>query len=121
MGKIYLKNIRLYAFHGCMEEEEKIGSEYIVNVVVETDLKKSSKTDSLEDTVDYVALYEIIKTEMMQRAKLLENVVDRILNRILKEHTTVQKAKVKVAKKNPPIGGNVDEVAVKRELIRSSL
>jgi dihydroneopterin aldolase len=48
-------------------------------------------------------------------------VVDRIINRILKEHTTVQKAKVKVAKKNPPIGGNVDEVAVKRELIRSSL
>ena len=26
MGKIYLKNIRLYAFHGCMDEEEKIGS-----------------------------------------------------------------------------------------------
>ena len=91
MGKIYLKNIRLYAFHGCMEEEEKIGSDYIVNVVVETDLKKSSKTDSLEDTVDYVALYEIIKTEMMQRAKLLENVVDRILNRILKEHTQYKK------------------------------
>ena len=121
MGKIYLKNIRLYAFHGCMEEEEKIGSDYIVNVVVETDLKKSSKTDSLEDTVDYVALYEIIKTEMMQRARLLENVVDRILNRILKEHATVQKAKVKVSKKNPPIGGNVEEVAVKRELVRSSL
>ena len=121
MGKIYLKNIRLYAFHGCMKEEEKIGSDYIVNVVVETDLKKSSKTDSIKDTVDYVALYEIIKTEMMQRAKLLENVVDRILNRILKEHTTVQKAKVKKKKKNPPIGGNVDEVAVKRELIRSSL
>ena len=97
MGKIYLKNIRLYAFHGCMEEEEKIGSDYIDNVVVETNLKKSSKTDSLEDTVDYVALYEIIKTEMMQRARLLENVVDRILNRILKEHATVQKAKVKVS------------------------
>ena len=121
MGKIYLKNIRLYAFHGCMEEEEKIGSDYIVNVVVETNLKKSSKTDSLEDTVDYVALYEIIKTEMMQRARLLENVVERILNRILKEHATVQKAKVKVSKKNPPIGGNVEEVAVKRELVRSSL
>ena len=45
MGKIYLKNIRLYAFHGCMDEEEKIGSDYIVNVVVETDLDVSSKTD----------------------------------------------------------------------------
>ena len=46
MGKIYLKNIRLYAFHGCMDEEKKIGSDYIVNVVVKTNLRrKSSKTD----------------------------------------------------------------------------
>tara|TARA_B110000259_G_C13719795_1_gene283968 strand:+ start:220 stop:525 length:306 start_codon:yes stop_codon:yes gene_type:complete len=101
-----------------MEEEEKIGSDYTVNVVVETDLRLSSKSDALEDTVDYVALYEIIKSEMKQRAKLLENVVERILTRILKEHVSVNKATVKVAKRNPPMGGNVEEVAVKRELFR---
>lgn len=121
MGKIYLKNIRLYAFHGCMDEEEKIGSDYIVNVVVKTNLDKSSKSDQLKDTVDYVALHAIVKEEMEQRAKLLEHVADRILNRIIKEHPSVQKAKVKVSKRNPPIGGNVEEVAVKRELLRSTL
>ena len=121
MGKIYLKNIRLYAFHGCMDEEEKIGSDYIVNVVVKTNLDKSSKSDQLKDTVDYVALHSIVKEEMQQRAKLLEHVADRILNRIIEEHPGVQKAKVKVSKRNPPIGGNVEEVAVKRELLRSSL
>tara|TARA_Y100000389_G_C17445146_1_gene511105 strand:- start:64 stop:438 length:375 start_codon:yes stop_codon:yes gene_type:complete len=121
MGKIYLKNIRLYAFHGCMDEEEKIGSDYIVNIVVKTNLDKSSKSDQLKDTVDYVALHAIVKEEMEQRAKLLENVADRILNRIIKEHPSVQKAKVKVSKRNPPIGGNVEEVAVKRELLRSAL
>lgn len=121
MGKIYLKNIRLYAFHGCMDEEEKIGSDYIVNVVVKTNLDKSSKSDQLKDTVDYVALHAIVKEEMQQRAKLLEHVADRILNRIIEEHPGVQKAKVKVSKRNPPIGGNVDEVAVKRELLRSAL
>ena len=121
MGKIYLKNIRLYAFHGCMDEEEKIGSDYIVNVVVKTNLDKSSKSDQLKDTVDYVALHAIVKEEMQQRAKLLEHVADRILNRIIEEHTSVQKAKVKVSKRNPPIGGNVEEVAVKRELLRSAL
>jgi len=84
MGKIYLKNIRLYAFHGCMDEEEKIGSDYIVNVVVKTNLDKSSKSDQLKDTVDYVALHAIVKEEMEQRAKLLEHVADRILNRIIK-------------------------------------
>ena len=121
MGKIYLKNIRLYAFHGCMDEEKKIGSDYIVNVVVKTNLDKSSKSDQLKDTVDYVALHAIVKEEMEQRAKLLEHVADRILNRIIKEHPSVQKAKVKVSKRNPPIGGNVEEVAVKRELLRSAL
>ena len=121
MGKIYLKNIRLYAYHGCMDEEKKIGSDYVVNIVVDTDINLSSKTDSLKDTVDYVALHTIVKTEMKQRAKLLEHVADRIIKRILMEFPEVNKAKVKVAKKNPPIGGNVEEVAVKRELKRSAL
>ena len=44
MGKIFLKNIRLYAFHGCMDEEEKIGSDYVVNVVVKTNLDTSSQS-----------------------------------------------------------------------------
>ena len=72
MGKIYLKNIRLYAFHGCMDEEEKIGSDYIVNVVLKQTLINRLKSDQLEDTVDYVALHAIVKEEMAQRAKLLE-------------------------------------------------
>lgn len=121
MGKIYLKNIRLYSYHGCMDEEKKIGSDYVVNLKVETDLSASSKSDNLADTVDYVNLYSIVKEEMGQRAKLLETVADRIINRVLKEHPDVIKASVKVAKKNPPIGGNVEEVAVKRELRRTSL
>ena len=119
MGRIYLKNIRLYAFHGCMDEEEKIGSDYVVNVFVDTDLSHSSLSDDLKDTVDYVALHTIVKKEMSIRAKLLEKVADRILKRILKEHPEVVLVNVKVAKKNPPIGGNVEEVAVERELNRS--
>ena len=121
MGKIYLKNIRLYAYHGCMDEEEKIGSDYVVNLVVTTDLDPSSKSDQLHDTVDYVALHSIVKNEMAKRAKLLEHVADRILVRVLKEHPSVDKATVKVAKRNPPIGGNVEEVAVKRELKRTTI
>jgi dihydroneopterin aldolase len=121
MGKIFLKNIRLYAFHGCMDEEEKIGSDYVVNVVVHTNLEKSSSTDALCDTVDYVSLHVIVKEEMGIRAKLLEKVADRIIKRIFKEHLEVSMARVKVAKQNPPIGGNVEEVAVELELERSGV
>ena len=41
MGKILLKNIPIYAYHGCMIEEEKIGSDYIVNLTVNADLSLS--------------------------------------------------------------------------------
>lgn len=121
MGKIFLKNIRLYAYHGCMDEEEKIGSDYIVNLTVAAELERSSKSDRLLDTVDYVALHNIVKEEMKIRSKLLEHVAERILLRVMKEHASVKKATVMVSKRNPPIGGNVEEVAVKRVLKRSAL
>ena len=112
MGIIQVNNIKLYAFHGCLDEEGKIGSEYSVDEEVKADLKKSSKTDELSDTVDYVHLNSIVKEEMAIRSKLLEEVAQRILDRILKEIIMVKKAKVSVAKINPPIGGNVEEVVI---------
>ena len=121
MGRIYLKNIRLYAFHGCMDEEEKIGSDYVVNLEINTDLNLSSQSDNLKDTVDYVSLHAIVKEEMSIRSKLLEKVADRILKRILKDHRQVIHVRVKVAKINPPISGNVDEVAIERSLSRSNI
>ena len=58
MDKIFLKNIKIYAYHGCMEEEKKIGSNYLVNLIVHADLSMSCKSDELKDTVDYVALLD---------------------------------------------------------------
>ena len=115
MDKIYLKNIKIYAYHGCMEEEKKIGSDYLVNLVVHADLSLSCKSDKLYDTVDYVALLDIVKKQMNMRANLLENVADRVVNKIISQFPSVRKAVVKIAKLNPPINGDVDEVVVRRE------
>ena len=113
MGIIKVRNIRLYAYHGCLDEEGKIGSEYRVDVSVKTNLSKSAKSDALEDTVDYVHLNRIVKQEMAIRTKLLETVADKILTRIVSEIPIVQKATVEVSKVNPPIGGNVALVTIK--------
>ena len=112
MGIIQVNNIKLYAFHGCLEEESKIGSDYRVDVEVKVDLKKSAKTDELSDTVDYVHLNHIVKEEMARRSKLLEEVARRILDRFFSELKMINTATVRVAKINPPIGGNVQEVVI---------
>lgn len=112
MGIIRVSSIKVFANHGCLEEEAKIGSEYRVDIEVEANLAKSAITDELLDTVDYVYLNKIAKQEMAIRSKLLEHVAQRILNRIFNELSLVKKAKVSVAKINPPIGGNVEEVVI---------
>lgn len=112
MGTIRLKNIKIYAFHGCLIEEGQIGSDYLVNLKVKASLKNASKTDELADTVDYVMLQRIVREEMAVRAKLLEHVAKRIIDSILHQCDMVAEVKVSVAKKNPPIGGDVAEVSV---------
>lgn len=112
MGKIQVNNIRVYSYHGCLEEEAIIGSDYRVDIEVEADLSQSAKSDELKDTVDYVHLNHIVKTEMAVRSKLLEHVARRILDRIFNELPMVNFGLVKVAKINPPIGGHVEDVAV---------
>jgi len=118
VGLIKLKNIKIYAYHGCLVEEKKIGSDYRVDLKVKADLTKSSDSDRLADTVDYVHLNHIVKEEMAIRSKLLEHAAERILIRILKEIPLVEKATVDVSKINPPIGGNVEMVTITRSKIR---
>lgn len=112
LGKIRLKNVRLYGFHGCLKEEEMIGSDYRVDLEVTADLERAAQTDHLSETVDYVHLQTIIREEMGNRTKLIETVASRILDRILEELPQVQSAGVEVSKINPPIGGDVEQVTV---------
>lgn len=119
MGIIKLKNIRTYSYHGCLLEEGKIGSDYIVNLKIKTDLRKSSLTDDLKDTVDYVLLNSIVVEEMAIRSDLLEHVAHRIITRIFEEIPEVSRIIVAVSKLNPPIGGDVEAVTIEMEEYRS--
>jgi dihydroneopterin aldolase len=113
MGIIKVENIRVFANHGCLKEETAIGSDYRVDVVVNADLSKSSLTDNLSDTVDYVFLNKVVREEMAKPSKLLETVAQRIIDRILNEDKLVSKVSVSVSKINPPIGGDVEMVTIK--------
>lgn len=119
MGIIKLQNIRTYSYHGCLIEEGKIGSDYTVNLEVKTDLRKSSITDDLKDTVDYVLLNRIVVEEMAIRSDLLEHVAHRIITRIFSEIPEISRIIVAVSKLNPPIGGDVEAVTIEMEEYRS--
>lgn len=109
---VEVNGIKLYAYHGCLPEEGKIGGHYTVDVSVTTDFSSSFDTDDLNDTVDYVDINKIVKEEMSQRSKLIEHVAKRILTRFEQEIKGIDLARIKVIKHCPPIEGDVNDVAV---------
>lgn len=109
---IEVNGIKLYAFHGCLPEEGKIGGNYIVDLTISTNFTEAAITDELEKTVDYVVVNKIVAEEMAIRSKLIEHVGQRIVNRIKQEVNNVYSLKVKVTKICPPINGDVDNVAI---------
>lgn len=119
MGIIKLKNIRTYSYHGCLIEEGKIGSDYSVDLNVKTDLRQSSVSDKLKDTVDYVLLNRIVEEEMAIRSQLLEHVAHRIIKRVFDEVPAISRVILAVSKLNPPIGGDVEAVTIEMEEYRS--
>lgn len=109
---IEVNDIKLYAFHGCLPEEEKVGGHYSVGVKITTDFTLSTQSDDLSDTVDYVLVNKIVKEEMAIRSKLIEHVGQRIVNRIKKEAKGIDTLLVKIIKLTPPINGDVANVAI---------
>lgn len=112
MHTINLRGIRLHANHGCLEEEALTGGNYIVNVQLKYDFSAAAATDDLNETIDYCAVYEIVKAEMAIRSKLIEHVAERIAKRVKTEFTNLKGLNVEVIKLNPPIHGQVEEVSV---------
>ncbi|MCQ2300149.1 MAG: dihydroneopterin aldolase [Bacteroidales bacterium] len=112
MSYISIDNMKFYAYHGCFSEEQKIGTYFTVNVRMETDTTQAQKSDDLSHTVNYLAVYQVVKREMMTPSHLLECVADRIGNAILGEFPSVENVVVKVSKMNPPLGGQMESVSV---------
>jgi len=109
---IEVNDIKLYAFHGCLPEEAKIGGNYSVDISLITDFTEASEKDELIKTIDYVDINLIVKEEMAIRSKLIEHVGQRIFTRIKKEINNIEKLRVKVTKICPPINGDVRDVAI---------
>ena len=82
-SSIRLHDMRFYAYHGVMEQEQRVGGYYLVSLTIEADLTKAICTDDVSDTVNYAELYELVKNEMAIPSKLLEHVAGRIGQRVL--------------------------------------
>jgi dihydroneopterin aldolase len=59
MGQIKLNEMEFYAFHGCYNEERMVGNNFLVDISMDTDMEKASRSDNLHDALNYAQVYDI--------------------------------------------------------------
>lgn len=109
---IFIDQLHLYAFHGVMEQERRVGAEYTVFARVHYNINEALNSDDVADTLNYAELCAIVKEQMAQPSKLLEHVAGRICKAIFDRFPQATAVDLKLTKLNPPMGADCSGAGV---------
>lgn len=110
--EISLNQLRFFALHGVLPEEQKLGNEFIVDLTVRIPARSSILEDNLDSTVSYEDLFFIVEEEMALPRKLLERLAMEIAEKIKRKFPQVISGLIKIEKLRPPIAGMIGSASV---------
>ncbi len=110
MFTIHLNKLKFFAYHGLHEEEAVIGTDFEVSVSITFDAPET--VQELNDTINYVTVYEIIKKHFAQPEKLLETLAQNITQEIHKIDNRITSINITIDKINAPINNFIGTVGV---------
>jgi len=98
---IAVEGISMHAYHGVYEEERKKGTQFVVDVYIQTKSGIAGKLDDLSHTIDYATVYDCVLEDMSQPVNLLETLVEQIGSGILHAQPDAAHVRVRVSKEKP--------------------
>lgn len=112
MDKIILEGMEFYGYHGARPEEKTLGQRFIVDVELFLDLRQAGETDSLDRTVNYAQVFELVQSIVGGRSRqLIESVAEAIADALLTQFP-VDEVLVRVKKPQAPLPGRFVWAAV---------
>lgn len=120
MLSIHLHQLVFHAFHGLYEEEKILGNEFMVDLTVQHH-PANIPIHAINDTINYVALYELVKKRMEVPVLLLETLATSIAQDILLQFVLAETVNISITKLHPPISEFSGQVGVSFELNRDSM
>ena len=116
---IIVKDLRLFAHHGVLEEERRLGQRFAVDVTAFLDLRPAGESDDYRQTVGYDAIVETV-TEILvgRRFRLIEAAAEAVAQAILAGFPPVERVVVELRKPSAPIDAVFAHVAVRIERSR---
>lgn len=118
-GIILIEKLDIYAYHGFFAEEERLGQRFVLDLVLETDLRASAISDALADTVDYGAVVGVVTEAFTaRRHNLLEAAARAVAIAVLDGFPAVTRVEITLRKPAPPIHATLASVGVKLDYRR---
>ncbi len=109
---IEISGLSLYTRHGVTEAEREVGQRLVLDLRLDVGETDATVTDSIEDTVDYADVCQLVALVAQQRShKTLERLCSTIADRLLADYE-LEGVWVKATKPEPPIALSVAEVSV---------
>lgn len=109
---IEIAGLSLYTHHGVSEAEREVGQRLVIDLRLDVGETDATVTDSIEDTVDYAEVCQLVALVAQQRShRTLERLCSTIADRLLGDYD-LEAVWVKATKPEPPIALSVEEVSV---------
>ncbi len=115
-SKIYIRSLRVHAFHGVLPQERVVGNDYVVDVSAEYDISRAVATDNVADTLNYADMCKAINDEMAVPSQLIEHVAGRVAERLFGLFPAITTLRLSITKVNPPMGADCGGAGVEIEL-----
>ncbi len=112
---IDLQGMEFHAFHGCYDLEQRVGNRFEVTLSITTELGDVAAHDAVEEAVNYLTVYEIVRERMTVTQRTIERVAMNIIEALHAHFPAVRHVRCTVAKLAPPLGGKIARVSVTLE------
>ncbi|MEN9684364.1 MAG: dihydroneopterin aldolase [Bacteroidota bacterium] len=117
MLEIRLHNLVFFAHHGIHAEEKLLGNEFEINITIGY-FPASLPVKHLSDSIDYVTVFNMVKTRMETPTALLETIATELVQDIFSRFPLAEKIAFSIRKKYPPIEQIQGSVGIHFELNR---
>ena len=109
---IRLEKLRFRALHGVLPQEREVGGDFTVTLRIGYPWQATMDSDAVADTLDYAAVYRLVRCEMAVPSQLLEHVAGRIAKALLRDFPQITSIDLWLTKTCPPMGADSGRVGV---------
>ena len=120
MDELIIEKLKLKGKHGCFAEERNEFRDFEVSMRLFFDAKVASKTDALEDTIDYPQAMAIAEGVLAgESVRLIEKLADMIAERLFVRFEILQEVEIEVAKLGVDVVFEFSKISTKMRRCRT--